>query len=279
MCKGFGYSMTSFPNLFNHKTQKEAASEIHQFWPLVQINCSSVLKFFLCSQYVPVCESKFGHQKLLPCRSVCKKAKKGCLGLMKNYGFRWPTKMRCPKYPRNACLSPDYPSFLKNKTNTKFSGNNANCRIRGGIVKGDVRHQKTKCEKMSIPMCQGLGYNMTSFPSLFNHKTQKEAALEVHQFWPLVQINCSSVLKFFLCSQYAPICESTFVHQKLLPCRSVCEKAKEGCLGLMKNYGFRWPSKMACRKYPRDGCLSPNYPWLFKNGTKTELTANKANCN
>ena len=120
MCQGVtGHNTTSFPNRLNHWNQKEAALEVHQFWPLVQINCSPLLAFFLCAEYVPVCESTYG-QRLLPCRSVCKRARKGCNKVMTEHGFAWPRKLRCSQYPRNVCLSPKYPSMLKNKTQTKF---------------------------------------------------------------------------------------------------------------------------------------------------------------
>jgi frizzled protein 5/8 len=108
---------------------------------------------------------------------------------------------------------------------------------------------KIKCEEITIPLCQNLGYNTTFTPNRFFHEDQKEAALEVHQFWPLVQINCSPVLKFFLCSLYAPVCDQVY-GKELLPCRKVCKQAKTGCLDLMKAYGFKWPEKMECHLFP-----------------------------
>jgi frizzled 1/7 len=41
-------------------------------------------------------------------------------------------------------------------------------------------------------------------PNLLGHTQQGEAALEAHQFIPLVKISCSKDLQFFLCSVYAP---------------------------------------------------------------------------
>ncbi|XP_013134496.1 PREDICTED: frizzled-2-like [Papilio polytes] len=66
--------------------------------------------------------------------------------------------------------------------------------------------QQPRCEEITIPMCRGIGYNLTSFPNALDHDTQEEAGLEVHQYWPLVEIKCSPDLKFFLCSVYTPIC-------------------------------------------------------------------------
>ncbi|CAH1790359.1 unnamed protein product [Owenia fusiformis] len=110
-----------------------------------------------------------------------------------------------------------------------------------------------KCQEITIPMCKDIpGYNLTYMPNEFNHDSQEEAGLEVHQFWPLVEIQCSPDLKFFLCSMYAPICMSNY-HRHLPACRSVCERAKAGCAPLMIQYGFIWPERMECDKLPRYG--------------------------
>lgn len=106
-----------------------------------------------------------------------------------------------------------------------------------------------RCEEITIPMCRGIGYNLTAMPNELNHDTQDEAGLEVHQFWPLVEIKCSPDLKFFLCSMYTPICLPEYT--KPLPaCRSVCERARAGCSPLMQQYGFSWPERMACERLP-----------------------------
>lgn len=109
-----------------------------------------------------------------------------------------------------------------------------------------------RCEEITIPMCRGIGYNMTSMPNQLNHETQEEAGMEVHQFWPLVEINCSVDLKFFLCSVYTPICIEEY-QRPLQACRSVCERARDGCLPVMQRYGFVWPEKMQCDKLPVHG--------------------------
>lgn len=109
-----------------------------------------------------------------------------------------------------------------------------------------------RCEEITIPMCRGIGYNMTAMPNQLNHETQEEAGMEVHQFWPLVEINCSADLKFFLCSVYTPICIEEY-QRPLQACRSVCERARDGCLPVMQRYGFVWPEKMQCDKLPVHG--------------------------
>ncbi|NWR64861.1 FZD5 protein, partial [Bucorvus abyssinicus] len=105
------------------------------------------------------------------------------------------------------------------------------------------------CQEITVPMCKGIGYNLTYMPNQFNHDTQDEAGLEVHQFWPLVEIQCSPDLRFFLCSMYTPICLPDYT-KPLPPCRSVCERAKAGCSPIMQQYGFAWPERMNCDSLP-----------------------------
>ncbi|KAK7938553.1 hypothetical protein WMY93_001879 [Mugilogobius chulae] len=117
------------------------------------------------------------------------------------------------------------------------------------------------CEPITVPMCRGIGYNLTYMPNQFNHDTQEEVGLEVHQFWPLVRIRCSPDLLFFLCSMYTPICLPDY-RKPLPPCRSVCERAKRGCSPLMSQYGFEWPERMSCERLPKLGdetlCMDQN---------------------
>ena len=106
-----------------------------------------------------------------------------------------------------------------------------------------------KCEPVQVPFCKGLHYSKTTFPNYFKHETQREAGLEVHQFSPLVSVKCSEDLKMFLCALYVPIC--TNFNKLILPCRSLCKRAKKGCVRLMNRYGFNWPEKMDCGNFPR----------------------------
>ncbi|XP_011505384.1 PREDICTED: frizzled-2-like [Ceratosolen solmsi marchali] len=130
------------------------------------------------------------------------------------------------------------------------------------IINNKIDHSMTRsgpsnvingrCEEITIPMCRGIGYNFTAMPNELNHDTQEEAGLEVHQFWPLVEIKCSTDLKFFLCSMYTPICLPEY-KEPLPACKSVCERARMGCAPLMQQYGFSWPERMACERLPNQG--------------------------
>ncbi|CDQ86061.1 unnamed protein product [Oncorhynchus mykiss] len=116
------------------------------------------------------------------------------------------------------------------------------------------------CQPISIPLCTDIAYNETIMPNLLGHTNQEEAGLEVHQFYPLVKVQCSPDLKFFLCSMYAPVC--TVLEQALPPCRSLCERARQGCEALMNKFGFQWPVSLACESFPVHGagelCVGQN---------------------
>lgn len=94
-----------------------------------------------------------------------------------------------------------------------------------------------------------FSFVLLRYPNTMNHDNQEEAGLEVHQFYPLVEINCSEDLRFFLCSMYTPICIEDY-HQPLPVCRSVCERARRGCEPIMETYSFKWPERMACENLP-----------------------------
>ena len=87
-------------------------------------------------------------------------------------------------------------------------------------------------------------------PNLLKHNTQEEAGMEVHQFFPLVKVQCSPDLHFFLCSVYVPVC--TILDRPLPPCRHLCLSAKDGCEDLMNKFGFQWPESLDCNKFPEE---------------------------
>ncbi len=116
------------------------------------------------------------------------------------------------------------------------------------------------CQPISIPLCTDIQYNQTIMPNLLGHTNQEDAGLEVHQFYPLVKVQCSQDLKFFLCSMYAPVC--TVLEQAIPPCRSLCERARQGCEALMNKFGFQWPERLRCENF--------SSTWSWRNLCGTE---------
>eukprot|EP00094_Tigriopus_californicus_P007017 TCALIF_06756-PA protein Name:"Similar to Fzd5 Frizzled-5 (Rattus norvegicus)" AED:0.09 eAED:0.09 QI:0/0/0/0.6/0.75/0.8/5/0/502 len=138
-----------------------------------------------------------------------------------------------------------------------------------GWVKCQFR-ESGKCQPIRVPMCRGMQYMMTSLPNHFNHHTQAEIMLEISQFKPLIHVNCSTELQFFLCSLYTPICIPNY-ERKIPACRSVCERVKSSCFPIMSQYGFQWPERMACELLPRIStdnqlCMDP-----LMNGKRSVL--------
>ena len=129
------------------------------------------------------------------------------------------------------------------------------------FFRGRARIKQKKCEKITIPLCKDVGYSLTYMPNRFGHKTQFDAGLIIHQFSPLVLINCSSLLKHFICSLYAPLCDPVY-HKTVEPCRSLCEEVRNKCEKVMVENGFNWPSHLECSNFPtRDNnkiCMKPN---------------------
>lgn len=115
----------------------------------------------------------------------------------------------------------------------------------------DSSHVVARCEPVTIPMCLDMRYNMTRMPNLVGHTNQKDAAIQVHEFLPLVQIGCSRFLKFFLCSLYAPMC-TELVDETLIitACRSMCVEVKSKCEPILQRFNFPWPNMLACDKLP-----------------------------
>lgn len=109
------------------------------------------------------------------------------------------------------------------------------------------------CEPITIPICQDLSYNQTITPNLLGHTSQREAVMKMSFFNSIVQTVCSVDIRLFVCMVYAPKCVEGEVQR---PCRSFCERAKQGCEGLMRNYGVSWPEELQCDSFPDEGCLT-----------------------
>ena len=108
-----------------------------------------------------------------------------------------------------------------------------------------------KCEIITVPLCKNLAYNETIMPNSLGHKTQEEAGMEVNQFFPLVKVQCSPYLQFFLCILYVPVC--TVLEEAILPCKSLCVKSRLGCEEIMNRFNFEWPDNLDCDKFPESG--------------------------
>uniref|UniRef100_A0A8D2KV94 Secreted frizzled related protein 4 n=1 Tax=Varanus komodoensis TaxID=61221 RepID=A0A8D2KV94_VARKO len=116
------------------------------------------------------------------------------------------------------------------------------------------------CEPVRIPMCRNMPWNITRMPNHLHHSTQENAVLAIEQYQELVDFGCSPVLSFFLCAMYAPICTLEFLHDPIKPCKSLCQRARDGCEPVMRRYNYSWPEGLACDELPvydRGVCIAP----------------------
>jgi hypothetical protein len=117
---------------------------------------------------------------------------------------------------------------------------------------GDLLDSSSKCEPLNtevLHMCKDIAYNETRYPNFMKQKSQQEAAADTAFYLPLIRINCSPVLKLFLCTLYAPPCVTNYT-LTLKPCREMCEKAKAGCEDYMAKFSFSWPEYIDCWRFP-----------------------------
>lgn len=127
-------------------------------------------------------------------------------------------------------------------------------------VAGSSHRGLDMCEPIEIPLCMGMPYNMTRMPNHLHHSTQENARLAIEPYGELVKQNCSADLLFFLCAMFAPICTPHFQKEAIPPCRSVCERSRQGCEPLMNKYNFSWPDDLDCNllpEYDKGVCVSP----------------------
>ncbi|XP_071443788.1 frizzled-1-like [Hetaerina americana] len=112
-----------------------------------------------------------------------------------------------------------------------------------------------RCEELTLDICRELGYNETSMPNLLNHESQDIARVELRQYMPWVQVNCSADMTFFLCALHAPRCTEVGgrVIEMLPPCRSLCERIKSRCNVVMEKFLYTWPTIFECSRFPEQG--------------------------
>lgn len=129
----------------------------------------------------------------------------------------------------------------------------------GGKLSDDQFPSHGMCEPITISICMDIPYNRTIMPNLFGQTRQDEAGQEIFQFAPLVKIDCSPDLQFFLCSLYVPVC--TILDHPIPPCRHLCESARV-CEAVMRTFDFHWPENLECSNFPVYGgseiCVAEN---------------------
>ncbi|AWO99312.1 putative membrane frizzled-related protein-like [Scophthalmus maximus] len=98
----------------------------------------------------------------------------------------------------------------------------------------------SSCESIEVEMCQGLSYNLTSFPNIWlSIGDQREAATLLRQYQVLMELACFQPLQRLVCGMFLPQCSPQ--GGVLQPCRSVCSSAEQQCSPALDLFSFSWP--------------------------------------
>ncbi|KAK0098199.1 hypothetical protein PV326_010521 [Microctonus aethiopoides] len=99
-CKHLPYNVTSYPNIFGHRSLAEVEDDVIAFRELVDAECYRLAYDFICQVLQPSCmQSETEATLQLPCRSFCREFWSGC-------GNRLPDRIRsaldCTNFPEYA---------------------------------------------------------------------------------------------------------------------------------------------------------------------------------
>lgn len=120
----------------------------------------------------------------------------------------------------------------------------------------DFSYKRSNCKPIpsSLLLCRGIEYQNMRLPNLLGHESLQEVLEQASTWIPLVQKQCHSDTRKFLCSLFAPVCIDD-LDEIIQPCRSLCEKVKDSCAPVMSAFGFPWPDMLDCTRFPPDNDL------------------------
>ncbi|XP_055241534.2 atrial natriuretic peptide-converting enzyme isoform X6 [Gorilla gorilla gorilla] len=115
---------------------------------------------------------------------------------------------------------------------------------------GDQSHRNTSaCMNITHSQCQMLPYHATLTP-LLSVVRNMEMEKFLKFFTYLHRLSCYQHIMLFGCSLAFPECviDGDDSHG-LLPCRSFCEAAKEGCESVLGMVNYSWPDFLRCSQF------------------------------
>ncbi|XP_009472554.1 PREDICTED: atrial natriuretic peptide-converting enzyme [Nipponia nippon] len=116
------------------------------------------------------------------------------------------------------------------------------------------------CINITNSQCQMLPYNYTTITSVFSIVKSIEMEKFLKFFSYLNRLSCYQHIMLFGCSLALPECISDGDDSRgLLPCRTFCEAAKEGCEPVLGMVNASWPEFLKCSQ--------------FQNKTENDTTA------
>ena len=128
--------------------------------------------------------------------------------------------------------------------------------------------QDLTCSNVEISFCKNVLPSVNeTYKTPLSKAQQEEMYLEYYN--PLVNINCSSFSRLFVCTAHFPFCSSHRELQPLLPCRSVCLDVYSRCFKHFNRYQLAWPKHLNCSFFPQQPaiCIKPSTASSFTTST------------
>uniref|UniRef100_A0A663LZ37 Corin, serine peptidase n=1 Tax=Athene cunicularia TaxID=194338 RepID=A0A663LZ37_ATHCN len=123
------------------------------------------------------------------------------------------------------------------------------------------------CINITNSQCQMLPYNYTTITSVLSIVKSIEMEKFLKFFSYLSRLSCYQHIMLFGCSLALPECISDGDDSRdLLPCRTFCEAAKEGCEPVLGMVNASWPEFLKCSQFQNETendtttrvCFSPH---------------------
>ncbi|KAM4780146.1 atrial natriuretic peptide-converting enzyme isoform 1-T1 [Cyanocitta cristata] len=117
-------------------------------------------------------------------------------------------------------------------------------------VSQKMDQKKSACINITNSQCQVLPYNYTTGTSVLSIVKSVEMDKFLKFFSYLSRLNCYQHILLFGCSLALPECISDGDDSRvLLPCRTFCEAAKEGCEPVLGMVNASWPDFLKCSQF------------------------------
>ncbi|XP_053797923.1 atrial natriuretic peptide-converting enzyme isoform X1 [Vidua chalybeata] len=117
-------------------------------------------------------------------------------------------------------------------------------------VSQKMDQKKSACRNITHSQCQMLPYNYTTVTSVLSIVKSIEMEKFLKFFSYLNRLNCYQHIMLFGCSLALPECISGGDDSRgLLPCRTFCEAAKEGCEPVLAMVNASWPDFLKCSQF------------------------------
>ncbi|XP_065916438.1 uncharacterized protein [Dysidea avara] len=270
ICKGLsnGYNSTRFPSDF-FTDQAQAILQFDTFSSLIESKCSTMLTKFLCTYYFPPCGPNIT-QHIWPCEVLCEVVRHDCEPVMKRHGFSWPTYFDCSRFPSNQpCVDirtlPAPTAATPTTPQATATSSDVAVPTPTPVITPVEPIFGETCQTVNNSMCASLHPSYSTYFPHKNYLYQELAVKQFNSFQLLIDSNCSTKLKPFLCTSHFPACVMTkpLELQLIYPCRHLCKQVRRSCEPVLLRYNHTWPSHLECDNFPsKDGNLCADSAFL-----------------